>query len=304
MRTCAAPSSRASGLFSAHGSAAQTWGIEASYLQLNPQSNVRQFNDGTFPIIARPFFNSEGGTEDAETINFPGQQSGTLTSSVSTELQAAEVLVRKNLTRRGCVTIDLTAGYRYQQLNDHLGIDDTLSFSGSQAALPAGSTLTQSDVFDTQNVFQGGEVGLTTFVQLENFSINTSLKAAVGETFSQVSILGATTTNIPGTGISNQVGGFLALPSNMGVFDSQRLSIVPELALTLGWDFTPQLRGTVGYDLLYWPGVARPGDQIDLNLDPRQFPPPTVSTATRPQFVLHTSDYWAQGFNLGLDLRF
>lgn len=146
MRTCAVPSSRASGLFSAHGSAAQTWGIEASYLQLNPQSNVRQFNDGTFPIIARPFFNSEGGTEDAETINFPGQQSGTLTSSVSTELQAAEVLVRKNLTRRGCVTIDLTAGYRYQQLNDHLGIDDTLSFSGSQAALPAGSTLTQSDV--------------------------------------------------------------------------------------------------------------------------------------------------------------
>ena len=61
----------------------------------------------------------------------------------------------------------------------------------------------------------------------------------------------------------------------MGVFDSQRLSIVPELALTLGWDFTPQMRGTIGYDLLYWTGVARPGDQIDLNLDPRQFPPPT-----------------------------
>jgi len=90
----------------------------------------------------------------------------------------------------------------------------------------------------------------------------------------------------------------------MGVFDSQRLSIVPELALTLGWDFTPQLRGTVGYDLLYWTGVARPGDQIDLNLDPRQFPPPSTTTATRPQFVLHTSDYWAQGLNLGLDWRF
>ncbi len=282
----------------------QTWGIEASYLQLNPQSNVFQFNDGNTPIIARPFFNSESNIEDAQTVNFPGQQSGTLTAAVSSQLQAAEVLIRKNLTRRGNVTINLTAGYRYQQLDDNLSIGDALSFSGSQAALPAGSILTQSDVSDTRNVFQGGEVGLTTFIQLERFSIDTSLKAGVGETFSQVTILGATTTNIPGQGISNQVGGFLALPSNMGVFDSQRLSIVPELALTLGWDFTPQLRGTIGYDLLYWPGVARPGDQIDLNLDPRQFPPPTVTTATRPQFVLHTSDYWAQGLNLGLDFRF
>ena len=282
----------------------QTWGIEASYLQLNPQSVSQQFDDTNAPILARPFFNSASGLDDAQIVNFPGQQSGTLTFVASSEFQAAEVLIRKNLTRRGNVTIDLSAGYRYQQLNDHLSLGDTLSFSGSQAALPAGSILTQSDVFDTRNVFQGGEVGLTSFIQLESFSINTSLKAAVGETFSEVSILGATTTNIPGQGISNQVGGFLALPSNMGAFDSQRLSIVPELALTFAWDFTPQLRGTIGYDLLYWPGVARPGDQIDLNLDPRQFPPPTGFTATRPQFVLHTSDYWAQGLNLGLDFRF
>jgi hypothetical protein len=282
----------------------QTWGIEASYMQLNPQSDVRNFSDATASILARPFFNSESNVQDAQLVNFPGQQSGTLITAASSQLQAAEVLIRKNLTRRGCVTVDLTVGYRYQQLNDHLSIDDALTFSGTQAALPAGSLVTQSDVFDTRNVFQGGQVGLTTFVQFERLSIESTLKAAVGQTDSQVTILGATTTNIPGTGISNEVGGFLALPSNMGVFDSQRLSIVPELALTLGWDFTPQLRGTVGYDLLYWTGVARPGDQIDLNLDPRQFPPPSTTTATRPQFVLHTSDYWAQGLNLGLDWRF
>jgi hypothetical protein len=282
----------------------QTWGIEASYLQLNPQSDIRQFNGATTPILARPFFDTSTNAQDAQTVNFPGQQSGTISSEASSQLQAAEVLIRKNLTRRGNVTIDLTAGYRYQQLNDHLSLGDTLSFSGTQAAFPAGTVLTQSDIFDTRNVFQGGQVGLSTFVQFNRFSIDGSLKAAVGENFTQVTILGATTTNIPGTGISNFVGGFLALPSNMGVFDSQRFSIVPELSLTLGWDFTPQLRGTIGYDLLYWTGVARPGDQIDLNLDPGQFPPGTSSTSTRPQFVLHTSDYWAQGLNLGLDWRF
>jgi hypothetical protein len=45
--------------------------------------------------------------------------------------------------------------------------------------------------------------------------------------------------------------------------------------------------------------VARPGDQIDLDVDPVQFPPPT-GTGARPQFLLRTSDYWAQGINLGL----
>jgi hypothetical protein len=282
----------------------QTWGIEASYLQLNPQSTIRRFDGATTPILARPFFDTQTNAQDAQLVNFPGQQSGTFTSEASTQLQAAEVLIRKNLTRRSNVTIDLTAGYRYQQLNDHLSLGDTLSFSGTQSGFPAGSVLTQSDIFDTINVFQGGQVGLSTFVQLNRFSIDASLKAAVGQTDSKVTILGATTTNIPGTGISNFVGGFLALPSNMGVFESQRLSVVPELGVTLGWDFTPQLRGTVGYDLLYWTGVARPGDQIDLNLDPGQFPPSSSSTSTRPQFVLHTTDYWAQGLNLGLDFRF
>jgi hypothetical protein len=282
----------------------QTWGIEASYLQLNPQSDIRHFDGATTPILARPFFDTASNAQDAQLVNFPGQQSGNFISEASTQLQAAEVLIRKNLTRRGNVTVDLTAGYRYQQLNDHLSLGDSLSFSGTQAAFPAGTVLTQSDIFDTRNVFEGGQIGLSTLVQLDRFSINGSLKAAVGENFTKVTIAGATTTNIPGTGISNFIGGFLALPSNMGVFDSQRFSVVPELGLTLGWDFTPQIRGTIGYDLLYWTGVARPGDQIDLNIDPNQFPPATSTSSTRPQFVLHTTDYWAQGLNLGLDLRF
>ena len=50
-------------------------------------------------------------------------------------------------------------GYRYQQLEDHLAVDDSLTFSGTQSAFPAGSIVEQSDRFDTRNVFQGGEVG-------------------------------------------------------------------------------------------------------------------------------------------------
>jgi hypothetical protein len=179
-----------------------------------------------------------------------------------------------------------------------------LTFSGNGAAFPAGSVLTQTDTFDTRNMFQGGQVGMRASLDLARWTLDTTLKIAVGRTDSHVAIDGVTKTAIPGETTTFQPGGLLALPSNMGVFNSERLSMVPELGLTLGYNFTPQLRGTIGYDLLYWTGVARPGDQIDQNIDPRQLPPSSTTSATRPEFVLHTSDYWAQGVNLGFDLRF
>jgi len=282
----------------------QTWGVEATYLQIARQSEYYQVDGSAVPILARPFFNTQTGQQDSQIINYPGQQSGSFASAAASELQAGEILLRKNLTRRGDVAIDLTAGYRYQQLNGHLELSDTLSFSGTDAAFPAGSVLKQTDRFDTSNVFNGGEVGLTASLQRCRWTIDTVMKIAVGQTNSEVTIDGVTRTSIPGQAITFDPGGILALPSNMGRFGSQRFSVVPELELKLGWNFTPQLRGTIGYDLFYWTGVARPGDQIDLTIDPGQFPPPTTASSTRPQFVLHTSDYWAQGLNLGFDLRF
>ena len=196
------------------------------------------------------------------------------------------------------------AGYRYQHLEDHLAANDTLTFSGTHSGFPAGSIVQQSDRFDTRNVFQGGEVGMSTSLHRQWWSIDALLKIGVGQTHSRVTIDGATVTTIPGQTATQLPGGFLALPRNIGVHDSNQFSVVPELGLNLGFDLSPQLRATIGYDLVYWTAVARPGDQIDLNIDPRQFPPPAITGATRPEFTLHTSDYSAQGLNLGLDLRF
>ncbi len=282
----------------------QTWGVEASYLQLSRQTEYFNASGVSLPILARPFFNSETGQQDAQIVNYPGQQSGTFSSAVATELQVAEVLVRKNLNRQPGLEFDLVGGYRYQQLEDHLAVDDVLTFSGTQSAFPAGSVVQQSDRFDTRNVFQGGVLGVSTSLRREGWTFDTLLKVAVGQTHSRVAISGATATTIPGQTATLLPGGLLALPSNIGVYDSNQFSVVPELGLTLGFDFSPQLRATLGYDFVYWNNVARPGDQIDLNIDPRQFPPPAITNAARPEFSLHTSDYWAQGLNLGLDLRF
>jgi hypothetical protein len=282
----------------------QNLGIEASSFQLNRQTQYFNASGVTVPILARPIYNVQAGQQDSQLVNYPGQQSGTFSSAVASNLQLDEFLVRMNLQQRPGLSVDLVAGYRYQQLEDHLEADDALSFSGSQASFPAGSTVQQFDGFDTRNVFQGGVVGMSTSFQRERWSFETSLKIAVGGTHSRVAITGATATAVPGQAATLLPGGLLALPSNIGVYDSYQFSVVPELGLTLGFNFSPQLRATLGYEIIYWDSVARPGDQVDLNVDPRQLPPPAGGSSAQPAFQLHTSDYWAQGLNLGLDLRF
>ncbi len=284
--------------------ACQNLGIEASYLQLSRKTDYFSTNGVSQPILARPFFNVETGQQDSQIINYPGLQSGSFYSTSSTELQAAEFLVRKNLNHQPDFDINVMAGYRYQQLEDHLGISDSLAFSGTQSAYPAGSVVQQADLFDTRNVFQGGEVGASTTLRYQRWTIDTVLKFAVGQTHTRVTIAGITTTSIPGQATTSAPGGLLALPSNIGAYGSDQFSVVPELGVNLGYDISTQLRATIGYDFLYWNNVARPGDQIDVNIDPRQLPPAAVTNATRPEFLLHTSDYWAQGLNLGLDFHF
>ena len=128
----------------------------------------------------------------------------------------------------------------------------------------------------------------------------------IGNTHTEVAIDGSTaiTTSL---GRNVYSGGILALASNSGVHDSNQFSVMPEIGCTLSYDLTCRLTASIGYTLLYWSDVARPGDQIDENVDSAQFPSganPTPTAALHPAFVLHTSDFWAQGINLGLQYRF
>jgi hypothetical protein len=271
-----------------------TCGIEFSYLALD--QDVEQFNansTGT-PILARPFFNVETGAEDSLVLAFPGTQQGNFSTSSTTNFQSADVLMRRAISRGPSSRIELLAGYRYQRLTDGLDINDT--FSGT------GSTFNLFDGFHTQNDFNGGEVGFATKSHWYRLSLETKVKVGLGNTHSRVAIDGSTTVTT-GNQSNTFAGGMLALPSNMGNHESDQFSMVPELGATLGYDLTRHIRATVGYTFLYWSNVARPGDQIDLNINPAQFPPGTAG-ATKPAFALHTSDFWAQGINLGLDCRF
>ena len=68
-------------------------------------------------------------------------------------------------------------------------------------------------------------------------------------------------------GTTVNTGGVLVQPSNTGRFYRSTFSAVPELALDVGWWVTPLIRLSLGYQFLYWPGVARPGRALPSGTD-------------------------------------
>ena len=282
-------------------------GLELSYMLL--ASNTQTYDnpsDGT-PILARPFFDVTGGSQSRMLIAYPNFANGIFNASSTENLQGAEALWRKAVVHGEDGRIDLLLGYRFQRLTDGLQINDLSSNTTGDIK----TTANVSDTFHTVNDFNGSVIGLSTRWHRTRWSLDTALKLGIGETHSQVFIGGvtdlATTRVSTGAAISDvrYPGGLLALTSNSGYHDSEQFSVMPEISFTLGYDLTPRLRATAGYTLLYWSAVARPGDQIDLNVDTTQLPGPNqVATGNKPVFDLHTSELWAQGVNLGLDFRF
>jgi hypothetical protein len=67
----------------------------------------------------------------------------------------------------------------------------------------------------------------------------------------------------------------------------------------------PQL--FAGYDVLYWCGVARAGDQVDLGQDPRQNPSSfnfTGERPNRPAVLLRDTDFWVHGLTFGVRVEY
>jgi hypothetical protein len=117
-----------------------------------------------------------------------------------------------------------------------------------------------------------------------------------------VDIFGTTTETPPGVTLP---GGLLASQTNIGRYSRNDFAVLPQLDVTLGCQLTRRLSLTVGYTFFYWGRVARPGEQIDLDVNPDFLPGGAIAPrgARRPRFVFQDTDFWAQGLNVGFDYR-
>jgi hypothetical protein len=280
---------------------AQTLGIEGRFFGLEDRSTTFRAASNGVPILARPFFNAETNRPDSLLVAYPGLLRGQVTASVaSQDLWGAEVDLRQNLCCGCCYRVDLIGGYRFLHLGEALAVNETEISTVPIANLAPGLRFDLNDRFETDNSFHGGELGVDTELRRGCFFVDLLARVALGDLIEHVDIIG----NTQRAGAGAAPGGFLALPTNMGHFRDSRFAVVPEAGVTFGYRFTEHLGATVGYTFLYWSRVARPGNQVDLAVNPSQLPPGTLAGAPRPAFSLHESDYWAQGLNLGLEFRY
>lgn len=305
---------------------------EGEYLTLGEETfHFSQRSDGNgAPILARPFFNVNpriGGTgglapparDDAELVAFPGVVSGIIDVDAATKFQSAGGRLLWSICCKqfclppvhprcwavlgpntGYSRVNLMAGYRYANLTDRLRIgEDLTSLDPSEP-----SRIEITDQFDTRNEFHGGEFGFMWQGGVRRWTLDFYSKVAIGNVHQTVNVDGNTIISFAGPQ-NVSTGGLLAQNSNIGEYSRDRLGLLPEFGTTLGWYITPRLQATVGYTFVFLSSVARPGEQIDPIVNPDQFAPamdPIVGPL-RPGFAFAETDYWAQGLNVGLDLR-
>ena len=139
-------------------------------------------------------------------------------------------------------------------------------------------------------------------------------KVALGTTHQVLDVTGSTT--LSGTGVAPVLGvpagvypgAIFAQSSNLGQRVDDKFTIAPEIRVKLGCDITRHLRGTVGYDFLYWNNAVRPADQIDRNVNSAQTPlSPNFGNPINPvapAALFNRTEFWAQGFTFGLEFHF
>jgi hypothetical protein len=282
--------------------------------------NSRQYtfaSDSTgTPYLAQPIFVTGPGGGELALIEAQSRIStaSVLVSNIM-DFYGAEANWIINAYRINGWTFDYFAGARYLYLNDNLSLIQSITaLPGGAGAIPfngvfqpAGANFLLYDSFTATNRFYGGQIGARVNWTACGWELGAVMKLGVGATTHSVVIDGTSTLSVSGT-TTTVPGGTLAQLSNIGQHNSTDASVVPELDITVSYQFTSWFRIFVGYNLLYWTNVERAGNQIDRRIDATQVPTsPTFvpgAVGTNPVFPNTRSDFWAQGLNVGFEFKF
>ena len=294
-----------------------TFAVEANYFLLDRQTTTLSVaNNGLLnaaaplstPVLAVPYFNVALPGPSAVLLSFPtalpplfnSPFAGYSTLSVSTYLEGGEANGVWNIVNEPGLRLAALAGFRWLVLREDLAIYE-------QSITPAQLLRMTMDKFDTQDTFYGGQLGVRAEVTRGRFFLEGAVKAALGNMHETLDISGDSALATPKGGVGILPGGLFVQPTNSGNRSQDEFAVVPEITLNVGVNIGRHIRAFVGYNLLYVSNVLRPGSQIDTNLNLTQssfFNGGTLVGTAAPQTRFNTSDYWRQGLNFGLQIRF
>lgn len=301
-----------------------TWGIGAGFFGLDREFDRFSAGGGADRVV-RPiltvlpndaFPGALGDLEEAVALvnDRDRDHTGTIHVTADSQLSGWDLYVRHftkgnsgctcggpcSCPTQWCSRSEHRFGFRQVQLDEGLGINSNIVID--QTPNPSLS-FALNESFRTRNQFNGIDVGWFHTRSIDYWNFDIGLRIAAGNTNQRVRINGSTVINGTQPAVS---GGLLALNSNIGTYERDEFSVIPELNMRLGYQLTDQLRATFGYTFLYWSNVVRPGDQIERIIDQDQVPnsnAPTPTDRVFPRFAFDNTDYWAQGLSFGLDYR-
>lgn len=280
-----------------------TFGVQASYFRVGSQQQTWAISSVDMGQVVRPFVNVLTGRPSAEQVG------SVAVTSYNDGLRGANVLLRENCYGAGdhCagtwMRLDLLAGYAFFGIEEGLLVSEIVAPDPAASVL-AGSRTTVQDSFRTRNEFNGGQFGVSAQRRYGVFSWQIDALLAMGVTSQTVLIDGNRTTTTPGVATVATAGGLLAQVSNVGLHRRDRFSVVPQARFEVGCHLSERVRLSMAYNFLFWTGVVRPGDQVDLGVNPNLIPPAMLVGPSRPAFSPKGGDLWAQGLTFGLEFSY
>jgi hypothetical protein len=232
---------------------------------------------------------------------------GDLLTSITTgtsyfRLWGAEANFRRTVWWIGGLSVDILAGFRNMNLDETVTLagDFTFSEPNPDEAVPGpedGRTVHMStvDTIQGHNQFYGGQVGASCTWHCYRLTVDALAKFAVGGTAQQITAGGQTFQDAgliePTVGAALVPRPATVLPG--GILSSTpltttnrtRVSVMPELRASLGYQVTNNINAFVGYNFIWWTNVAIPADQS--------------STSTNG-----SRDIWFQGLDFGVLVKF
>jgi hypothetical protein len=282
-------------------------GLDASFFFLGSRSAPFSTSSTGDPILAQPIFDANTGQAIAYRLALPTGRAGSYTASVGDRFWGTEANARTALVQDDFLQWAVLAGFRYLDLSENLTTGADIVTSAQSQRDVTVETIT-SQRFGTRNYFYGGQLGSELTVFVGRLSMALSTKVALGGTHEIALIEGMSTYRA----LSGQVVPLpfseLVFPSNAGRYSRDIFTVVPELGVHFGYDVTSHIRVTAGYTFLYMSNAIRPGDLIDTTVNLTQAQAAIGGRAMtgpqRPTFAGNATDFWAQGVDVGLELRY
>jgi len=298
------------------------WGLEGEGFFLERKTVHASFASDANgnPVLARPFNDALSGlAPTAAIVSAPGAFSGSFAMSSSSRLWGTELNALRNLYASPRFRADWLLGFRYLDLQENLNLlQQTQALANGQLFFlnnPANpnpapvDALSIADGFSTRNQVYLGQLGMRFEGHAGSAFFRVTAKAGFGPNHQSVSIAGTTTATLADGTTQTASGGLLALPgANIGRATNSPFVIVPQVDLRLGYQVTSRLQLFFGYDFLFINEVARPGSQIDLNVNTALVPShPNFGAAAGPSVpsrLTKMDEFWAQGINFGIEFRY